>query len=230
MPVQFRPPPPRKNRATSPVFCALKDAYSKRVNWILDILFPKFCVGCGKSESYVCSGCEVGLWEQEQVCPGCLKASLSGLTHRSCRSRSSLDGLVCLWTHEGIAKKLLHRANNYFLFDYLTELTRQGQPLLNRSDLANLKSFIHIQPTVISLPDEPKNQRQKGFVSADIVAKMFARAYRLSWRKFHQIRPGNMPVKVLLVADTWTRSEFERWAEKLKKQGATQVWGLALAR
>ena len=200
------------------------------MNWILDILFPKFCVGCNKSGSYVCTACEVGLWEQDQICPGCHKTSLGGLTHRSCKETTYLDGLVCFWAYEGIAKKLLHRANNYFIFDYLVDLTRQSGILLNRSDFARLKSFMYIHPTLVSLPDEPHAKNKKGFASGDIVAQAIARLYRLPRWRLRLSKSQKMPAQIILVGDVWSKPEFEKWAELLKKQGATQVWGLTLAR
>ena len=34
-------------------------------NNVLDILFPKFCIGCGKEGLYICKDCEVFLSEVE---------------------------------------------------------------------------------------------------------------------------------------------------------------------
>src|SRR3989304_8658819 len=89
---------------------------------IWDVVFPKKCVGCGKMGGYVCEKCDVGLWEEEQICPTCGRASRYGLRHQYCKEAWSMEGLTCFWAYEGIAQKLIKQAKYKFYYDYLGEL------------------------------------------------------------------------------------------------------------
>src|SRR3990172_2608564 len=60
---------------------------------ILDLIFPKRCINCGRWGRYVCEKCEVGLWEEEQICPRCCRRSRYGLRHKYCKR--VMEGLTC---------------------------------------------------------------------------------------------------------------------------------------
>jgi len=64
----------------------------------------------------------VGLWEEEQICPVCTRNSRYGLPHKYCHKSYGLDGLTCLWSYEGIAKKIIKKAKYKYFYDLLGEL------------------------------------------------------------------------------------------------------------
>lgn len=75
---------------------------------ILDLLFPRVCVGCGSSWSYLCPTCKKSLHPHPEICP---------LTHQSSpwyavrqdllTSPSPLDGCIVLFRFEPLIKKLI---------------------------------------------------------------------------------------------------------------------------
>ncbi len=72
----------------------------------LDILFPRFCFGCGREGTYICSDCELFLTENNLICPVCGETGYFGKTHDDC-STKSLDGLISIWDYEGTIRKTI---------------------------------------------------------------------------------------------------------------------------
>lgn len=66
------------------------------MNLILDLLFPKKCVGCGKIGSYFCQDCVSNILQTDLVCPRCERLAVGGQTHPICKRRFGLDGLWSL--------------------------------------------------------------------------------------------------------------------------------------
>ncbi|MDO8487682.1 MAG: double zinc ribbon domain-containing protein, partial [bacterium] len=127
------------------------------MDW-LDLIWPKKCVNCGRLGRYVCSACEVGLWEAEQVCPVCNQPSFYGQTHPRCRQASSLDGLTCMWTYAGVARRIITKAQTKY-FDVLRELLITNHQLVSRPELSHLVRFLLQRPTVVAIPVLPSSFR-----------------------------------------------------------------------
>ncbi|KKU02666.1 MAG: Phosphoribosyltransferase [Candidatus Amesbacteria bacterium GW2011_GWB1_47_26] len=221
---------------------------------LLDILWPKKCVNCGKFGAYVCEDCKVGLWEEEQICPVCTRNSRYGLPHKYCHKSYGLDGLTCLWSYEGIAKKIIKKAKYKYFYDLLGELIN----LPEGGEYFYLQKFLQEKPVVVPVPLHEKRYRERGFNQAEVIAKSFAARHKLSCNSHllfrvrdtgHQagrerderlkavqgafvITPHNsLPTTVLLIDDVWTTgATMCECCRVLKKAGIEKVWGLALAR
>lgn len=70
------------------------------MNFILDILFPKKCVGCKKEGGYFCQDCINNILQTDLVCPKCERLALGGQTHPICRRKYGLDGLWSLGIYQ----------------------------------------------------------------------------------------------------------------------------------
>lgn len=153
------------------------------MNWLtllFDILFPKKCVGCGRSGKYVCHECEVGLWEEEQICPICRRVSRYGLKHKYCHEPYSLDGLTCLWAYEGVARAIIKKAKYRFFYDLLRELISLPVDQLSvRPEFNYFLKYLETKPVVVPVPLYPKRLRERGFNQAEMIAKMFSQIWHL---------------------------------------------------
>ncbi len=226
------------------------------MDW-LGLLFPKKCVNCGRWGGYVCDRCQVGLWEEEQICPVCGRNSRYGLRHTYCRKSYALDGLTCLWAYEGIARKIITKVKYKFYFDYLQELLISNDEFLNRVELSFFKRFLQQKPVVVPVPLHPSREKWRGFNQAAIISKLVARSWKLGARnllvktedtgqqvgktrqeRFNRVKDA-FSLKsdisdlgsVLLVDDVWTTgATLSECCQVLKKAGVKQVWGLVLAR
>jgi len=146
----------------------------------LDIFFPKKCVGCGKMGKYVCEECEVGLWEEEQICPVCTRNSRYGLPHKYCHGSYALDGLTCLWAYDGVARKLISRAKYKGRYDLLKFLILNFKFEIN-VPMFKFNEFLKGKPVVVPVPLHPKRLRERGFNQAETVAKALATRHVLAY-------------------------------------------------
>jgi predicted amidophosphoribosyltransferase len=196
------------------------------VSWLLDFLFPKKCVGCGKYGQYVCSSCQIGLWEEEQICPVCGFRSEFGATHIRCQKTGSLDGLSCFWAHQGIAHKLFKKADCFY--DYLNELIASSLKIIDRPEFSQLLEFVANRPTVVPVPPRLTKDPSRSETIAHHLAKLF----NLPKTSLSQIQmTRKSPTFVLLVDGVWRpRKDLEECSQMLKKTGVRNVWGLVLAR
>ncbi|TSC87877.1 MAG: phosphoribosyltransferase [Microgenomates group bacterium Gr01-1014_7] len=94
------------------------------MNLILDVLFPKKCVGCGKFDSYFCSDCVSNIRQGELICPVCDIPSVFGETHPFCKRVFGLDGLWSLGLYQGSLKKAIQKLK------YKPALVRDFVPVL----------------------------------------------------------------------------------------------------
>lgn len=223
---------------------------------LLDILWPKKCVNCGRMGKYVCESCKVGLWEEEQICPICTRNSRYGLPHKYCHKAYCLDGLTCLWAYEGIARAIIKKAKYRFFYDLLQELVVRSQEL-ERPEFGYFLRFLETKPTVVPVPLHEKRYRERGFNQAEVIGKLVAGRWSLAMNNLlirtkdtgHQAgrersarleavknafqlkTKDQLPKAVLLVDDVWTTgATLSECCKVLKKAGVKQVWGLVLSR
>ncbi len=94
------------------------------MNFILDLLFPKKCVGCSKTGSYFCPTCISNIKQGELLCPNCDLAGVFGETHPFCKKTFGLDGLWSLGLYQGPLKKAIQKLK------YEPSLVRDFAPVL----------------------------------------------------------------------------------------------------
>lgn len=225
---------------------------------LLDLLFPKTCINCERWGGYLCDKCEIGLWEEQQICPICTRLSRYGLPHPYCHASYSLDGLTCLWAYEGAARKIVTKAKYNFYFDLLSELFIRAGAILDRPEYTYLRRFLESKPVVVPVPLHPHRLKMRGFNQAEVIGKLVTRFWGLGFSNLliktkdtgHQVGRTReerldiikdafalsvkhlaLPPAVLLVDDVWTTgATLSECAKTLKKSGVKKVWGLALAR
>ena len=198
----------------------------------------------------------MGLWEEEQICPVCRRASRYGLKHKYCHATYGLDGLICLWAYDGVARTIIKKAKYKYFFDQLKFLIDLID--LNNSQYSNFQKFLKTKLVVVPVPLHEKRYRERGFNQAEVIGNLVSRNWKLETRNLlvrtrdtgHQagrsrserllalensMKIGNwkleIPRAVLLVDDVWTTgATMSECCKILKQNGAQQVWGLVLAR
>lgn len=214
----------------------------KTKDFILNILFPKFCFNCQKEGSYLCQDCQ-GLLE------------LSGF-HRNFPAQN-LDDLYFAADYKNPLIKKLIRG-----FKYEPLVKELGQPLSSliiahfqlMDNSPNFADFV-----LIPVPLHKKRLRWRGFNQAEILAKELADFFRIPlisncltkiketfpqteladkarkenvkgvfWLKNKElIRNKN----IVVVDDVYTTgSTMEECAGVLKKAGAKKIIGIVIAR
>ena len=196
----------------------------------LDFLYPKKCLGCGKTGKYFCDECLKTVKLNDQ-------AALNGTS---------------LFQYQGIIKAAIQALKYQFLRNIegeLGELIEQG--LVEEE----LKEFLELKPEVQPIPLYWRRQNWRGFNQAAIIGKIMADKYNLRLidclERVKQNKPqtelkrqerlknvknifrvkGEPAGAVLVVDDVWTTGATMNEAIKtLQKAGAGKVWGLTIAR
>ena len=221
-------------------------------NILLDLFFPKFCIGCNTEGTWLCQNCKGEILPvQMQVCPKCNKMSQSGKYCLRCGKDSALKGIVVsLYFEEGATKELIHN----FKYNSIKELT----PFLGEKMVQVLRD----NPTKIDIitfvPVHVMRMASRGYNQAELLAEYVSQKIEIKIEKLltktrntkrqvglkRQQRKNNLSgafkanqnvdisnKKILIIDDvTTTGQTLEECAKVLKNAGAKEVWGLVISR
>jgi len=238
----------------------MKNFLSLTKEFILDLLFPKFCLNCGKEENYLCDNCFslIDILER-QYCPFCNspKVVIDNKTCSFCKRTKNLTGLYCAASYENfIIKKLV---NQFKYGSCIKELSKPLSFLITAHFNALGVKFTKAHIILIPVPLYKKKQKQRGFNQAEEIGKNLSEYLKIpilnnvlikTKQTLSQIelkkdqRKENIKgvfsvqypeliknQKILLIDDIFTTgSTMEECAKVLKEKGAKKVWGVVVAR
>lgn len=227
------------------------------MEFLLDVLFPKRCIGCRHFGSYICRHCSSKIIPiPYAICPECTQPSIGGIVHQRCKGKYTLDGLTVAFRYEGIVKKLLKQLK---YAPWFTDVTKTIVHLASKqnSSLA-FQQFIATKPFIVPVPLHWMKQWARGYNQSTLLSNKYSRVFNLSTAEVLQRRKKTKPqyglgkeeriqnmndafsIKpnsvvagrtVLLVDDIWTTGTTLRACAKvLKRNGVTSVWALTIAR
>jgi len=232
---------------------------NKILNFILDLIFPKQCLGCGKDDLWLCKKCSHKIkYLKSQVCPIC-RTNNSGEVCSQCQTHTNLDGLLVATNfNTPLIQKLIHN----FKYKYITDLKIPLTNLLvttidnyyKRFIIPNSENYI-----IIPVPLHKKRLRERGFNQSNLLAINLANKIKCKYYKnalyrnrytetqarltrkeriiniksaFNVNKSLDFINKNVIIIDdvATTLSTMEECAKVLKKSGANKVWGLVIAR
>jgi ComF family protein len=218
----------------------------------LDLLFPQWCIGCGREGNYICDKCRQSLPRVlSPICPRCGKPQSDGALCPACgESSPGIDGIRSPFLFDGVIRKAVHELKYHniktlaepmaeLLYDYLLENQVPGEIL-------------------VPVPLHSKRLRERGYNQSALLAKQLGRLTGMTVidgcliRRQHtppQARTANIEERrtnvinafscsnrelegkqVILIDDVTTSgTTLNACAETLKKSGAASVWGLVMA-
>ncbi len=221
---------------------------------LLDILFPRRCVGCGKSGTYFCSDCRATIrliTPSETICPVCERAAMAGITHLRCRAKYAPDGLTVFFHYDGAVRQAIKLLKYRFVSDVAKEFV----------ELVDVASVRHVSTNMIlvPIPLHPTRRRYRGFNQSEVLGACVAEKLhipmvtdilRRTQNTFPQAELANKKDRlhnvagifagapsgakgkdILLFDDVFTTGATVRSATKaLKRGGAKRVWVVTMAR
>lgn len=227
---------------------------------LLDLFFPKRCVGCGKIGGYFCSSCIGNIqFPDHDMCPMCEKPAIDGYTHPRCRTKYAMDGLTSIFAYKGVIRGAVKELKYRGVFDLATELGS----LMPQKVFGNLSGIMRErgEGVIIPIPLHAKRLQQRGFNQAAVVGKSMAQRLHITMdakllRRVRETTPqvqmrdrdkriANMkdvfsihdsqfPIhnsSILLIDDVFTTGATMRAATNvLKRAGVRFVWGVTIAR
>jgi len=168
---------------------------------LLDLVFPKHCVSCGRAGNYFCPKCLTTIKRVRQICPVCERPTPFGQTHKFCRTRNSLDGLISLFAYEGIVRGAIHKLKYKLVTDLESEfweiiksdLEKRGEEMLV------LKRFVSEEkPVIIPIPLYWYKEHSRGFNQSSLFGKRLASCFSLSFSDKILVRARSVPSQTKL--------------------------------
>ena len=217
-----------------------------------DLLFPEWCVGCGKEGGVLCSSCRQSLLRvMPPICPLCGKPQPNSRLCPSCIGwQAAIDGIRAPFQFDGVTRQAIHQLKyrnlralvvplTALLCDYLITIPMPGEVL-------------------VPVPLHPKRLRERGYNQSHLLAQELGKLIHLPVVEDCLIRQRHTPPQartssvderrsnivsaficcdrrlqdkqVLLIDDVTTSgATLNACATALKTAGASSVWGLALA-
>lgn len=227
----------------------------KIFDYILDLLFPKFCVGCDKEGTWLCDKCRAKIiLVKKPTCPNCLTLTKKGQFCPRCQKDTHLTGLiVAAYYKEGPLKEAIHTYKYDGVFDLSHDLGKILVEVLKKQKLS--KKLV-----IVPVPLHHKRQAKRGFNQAELLAKYICANFDWEMNKklvrFRQTQKTQAELSgqarrknvrnifcwqgktelrnksIILVDDVYTTgATLDECAKVLKeKANVKQIWGLVLAK
>jgi len=218
----------------------------------LDLLFPRWCVGCGKEGDFICSACRLSLPRiTPPLCPHCGKPQPSGILCPSCVSRQAkIDGIRSPFQFDGVIRQAIHQLK-------YQNLRALAQPLAKF-----MQEYLAANPIpaelLVPVPLHWRRLRERGHNQSSLLARELSKLINRPLVADCLVRKRPTPPqartatvderrrnvadaftcrshslqdkKVLLIDDVATSgATLDACASALKTAGVSSVWGLVLA-
>ncbi len=224
---------------------------------IVDLLFPKTCLGCKKSGGYICASCIGKMKPSPPLCYACEKSSVDSMTHVRCKKPLGLDVAVSVWRYEGVVRKAILKLKYNFALEIAEELADYVIEQIKRGEVVLPKSII-----LVPIPLFWRRKNWRGFNQVEEIGKIIAD--KMGWKiapkaiiRKTQKRPqtelkgekrrenvrgvftinpsyksslAQGQTKILFDDVYTTGSTMKEAGKVLKRNGAKEVWGLTIAR
>lgn len=218
----------------------------------LDLLFPQWCVGCGREGGYLCDNCRRSLsYISPPVCPRCGKPRSDGTLCPACDGgHPGIDGIRSPFLFDGVIRQAVHE----FKYRNLRALALPMAGLLYEYILKNPVPG----DVLVPVPLHRKRLRERGYNQSALLAKQLGKLAGIPVsgdcliRKHHtppQARTTNIEErrrnvveafacsngklqgkKVILIDDVTTSgTTLNACAATLREGGVASVWGLVMA-
>ena len=147
-------------------------------NFILDLFFPKKCLGCGQADTYLCPACfnkiEVLL---NNECFFCGKIIWQGKICLECKKENYLDRIISATNY---GNPLIRELIKAFKYHFVKELSTPLSQILIKTIEANWSLDIgHWDFIILPVPLYKYRLRHRGFNQTELLAKEIANHFNL---------------------------------------------------
>lgn len=157
------------------------------LDWVLDIVFPKSCLGCGRFTyngdfDYVCRKCfgEINL-KNVFECIGCKRQTQFGLTCVSCRKDNSIDQLlIAAELSDPPVEKMLKACKYKFISNLSVPLSLLARKCVKKLLFKGFNLF-EDNPLIVPVPLHARRLNWRGFNQAQLVARNLSDVFLASY-------------------------------------------------
>ncbi|OGY19025.1 MAG: hypothetical protein A2900_00760 [Candidatus Chisholmbacteria bacterium RIFCSPLOWO2_01_FULL_50_28] len=138
---------------------------------LLDLVFPKTCVRCGRIGEYFCPECIGLLPPAAAICPLCQEGSIGGVTHARCQRTFGLDGLVSIYSYNDGIREAVKRLKYRFVRGMAKAFV---EAVMERIDPLMVSFFRRKRFVVCPVPLSSSRERWRGFNQAALLGEILA--------------------------------------------------------
>jgi len=218
----------------------------------LDLLFPQWCIGCGREGDYICGSCRQALSVIPlPICPGCGRPQSQGKLCPECVDwPGDIDGIRSPFFFDGVIRQAIHELKYRNLRTLVVPLAEILYDYFKKNQIPG--------EVLVPVPLHRKRFRERGYNQSALLARELGRlsglpvaedclvrhSYALPQARSTSVgerrenvaaafacRDGQLQGReVILVDDVSTSgATLNACAGVLKSAGARAVWGLVLA-
>ena len=140
---------------------------------LLDFLFPKTCLSCGRVGNYLCLKCQKQIISIDQDrCFYCNRPSFLGYTHTQCAPHE-IDGILSVFYYSLIIRRIIKGLKYKLITDAFEEFFCSVNPLYLSKfiEFRRLHPFCFFQP----IPLYTNKEKIRGFNQSEIITCFFQR-------------------------------------------------------
>jgi len=142
---------------------------------LIDLVFPRKCLECGKTGSYICDCCLLKVGKPKPVCIQCEKASIDGMTHARCKRKLTIDYNYSGWKYGGVIRKGILKLKYNFAYELAEDLAEKFV-----SDLQNSSNILPREGILIPIPLHRLRQNWRGYNQSIEIGKLIAA--KMDWK------------------------------------------------
>ena len=127
---------------------------------LLDLIFPKFCIGCNKYGRYICNSCFLSLEFAER---------------KNIKPSNEIEEVLSIVTYNGFAKKIIKVIKYKLLYSIFDELYK----LFSTKRLILFLRFKEENPNCLlqAIPLHSNRLKKRGFNQSHLLAQLFSKMF-----------------------------------------------------
>ena len=219
---------------------------------VLDLLFPLWCIGCGREGEVVCRSCrETIRFIGPSFCERCGRPVLEdGVCHNCAGIALTIDGIRAPFLFQGILRQAVHELKYRNL--------KAIAPFLAGEMASYLQKYPLEADILVPVPLHARRLKERGYNQSELTARYLSALTGIPWKSNILVRQRHSPPlarsasreerreniagafavsgeglagkNIILVDDvSTTGSTLDACAAVIKAAGAQKVWGLVAA-
>lgn len=138
---------------------------------MFNLLFPTYCISCGRPGNYLCEICQKKLKNSLPECYVCRRISNRYKTHEKC-NRYGINHVFVGWQYDIIPKKILSQYKYRYAYK-LSEIL--STLLLKRLYDTNFRTILSKQSIIVPIPIHKSHKNMRGFNQSALIASQLSK-------------------------------------------------------